>query len=132
MKITISSSIKNLDIFEPIAEELRNRGHVVFAPIKFNWSEIDSLSDPTKRYSVIGTAREFFDNIAKSDLMIVCNPNGYAGYSVSMEIGCAIAKNKLLFALFKDSEIARDVLYDEILGTIDPKKIADKIEKLKI
>jgi len=52
-----------------------------------------------------------------ADVVFVFNKNGYAGVSTTMEIGCALALGKPIYALEKDTELCRNVLYREIINT---------------
>jgi hypothetical protein len=128
MKITICSSLKNKELFDSIAKELQSRGHFVYFPSPFPYSELEGLSDKPIHYSCLGVTLEYFNRIKKSDLILIVNPNGYCGYSVSMELGVAVATDKPVFALFNDQEKARQVLFDKVLHTDNPSQIADYIE----
>lgn len=110
------------------AQKLKKAGVVVFEPFlhegKDEWSR---LSVEYKKYVVLGLTLDHFYKIRMADVVYVYNQNGYSGNSTTLEIGCAVALGKPIYAYSgEDEEICRLVLFQEIVGT--PQEL---IEKLK-
>lgn len=77
-----------------------------------------------------GAVLAHFGRIAKADLCLVVNPNGDLGVGSTLELGCAVALDKLLIALQHDREPARDALYDVVLGTDDVDEVVERLTSL--
>ena len=70
-----------------------------------------------------GLTLEHFDWIRKAEVCFVYNKDDYAGTSVSMEMGYAVALGKPIFALSrKTGDPCRDSLIDKVVKT--PKELA--------
>jgi nucleoside 2-deoxyribosyltransferase len=128
VKITLCGSFKNKELLDSIAQELVSRGHFVYGLGLLPFHELEGLSDGLVSNFRLGATLNSFSRIKKSDLILIVNPNGYSGVSVSMELGVAVAADKPVFALFDDQEKARHVLFDKVLNTDSPSQIADCIE----
>jgi len=70
-----------------------------------------------------GLTLEHFDWIRKAEVCYVFNKDDYAGVSVSMEMGFAVALGKPIFALSaKTGDPTRDSLIDKVISS--PKELA--------
>lgn len=93
------------------SKKLRDLGVVVFEPYltMFEWEKI---SDDHKKFIALGLTHDHFYKIKMADVVFVYNKDGYIGNSTTLEIGCAVAVNKPLYALSdKDDELCRMVLF---------------------
>lgn len=110
--VVFSGSIRSYKAMEPWAEFLRDHGVVVELPKlgKSNqyWQE---LTEAEQRREKLKFIEDHNRRIDSCDVLFVFNPDGYVGNSVTLEIGYALAKNKVIYALHKDQEMGRDVLY---------------------
>lgn len=100
--------------------ELKELGVVVFEPFLHSsgYDEWEKLSDEHKDYIYLGLTLDHFYKIEVADVVFVYNKDGYAGVSTTLEIGCAVAKGKIIYALEKDTtEGCRNVLFREIVST---------------
>lgn len=61
-------------------------------------------------YIQSGLLLTHFEKIRKSDLVIICNFNGYCGNSTTLELGYAYACGKPIVLIDEDKELARQVL----------------------
>jgi hypothetical protein len=113
--VTISSSNRFAKEAQQFAAKLRKLGVVVFEPHFYtaNYGNPDEIKGHDKQFVAMGLTHDHFHKIRKSDSMFVFNKGGYSGYSVSMEIGYAVALGKTIYALSdQDPESCRDVLFD--------------------
>lgn len=98
------------------AKSLRELGCEVFEPhlTNFGWANI-----PTdyKDFIALGLTHDHFFKIRMADVVYVYNKEGYAGNSVTLEIGYAAALNKPIYAYAKDEEHCRHVLFRDFLTT---------------
>lgn len=79
-------------------------------------------SDKITKIVFKGLTLEHFDWIRKSDVCFVYNKGGYVGVSVTMEMACASALGKPIFALeSKTGDPCRDSLIDKVVET--PKQL---------
>lgn len=97
MKVTVGGSYH-----EPgwthvcnLIKKLKQSGHEVLAPGS-EWTPINKNDSFIKfqgqeNKSIKELQDSFFDAMAKSDAYIICNPNSYEGFAVSVEIGYASA-----------------------------------------
>ncbi len=110
------------------ANELKNGGVVVFEPFLHSGvDEWNKLSDDYKRFVALGLTLDHFYKIKMADVIFVYNQDGYAGVSTTLELGCAVALGKPVYALSnKDPEMCRMVL---VHGFIDNAR--DFLEVLK-
>lgn len=58
-----------------------------------------------------GWAEKHHALIDTADAVFVYNPKGYAGYSMTLEIGYALGKGKPVYAMEHDAELGRGTLY---------------------
>lgn len=64
--------------------------------------------------------------IDEADVVHVVNPEGYVGKSVSVDIGYAYAKNKLIYVMHSVDD---PPLMDLINGVLSPKALIDFLEE---
>lgn len=102
-----------------LAHTLEKAGCVVHAPFLHKASdEWQTLSDQYKKFIAMGLTLDHFYKIKMADIVYIYNKNGYAGVSTTLEIGCAVALGKPIYALSdKDEEMCRLVLFKDIIKT---------------
>lgn len=71
---------------------------------------------------ILGCLRKIDD----SDVVYVVNPEGYVGRSVSIDIGYAFAKNKLIYAMHRVDD---PPIMDSLSGVLSPKALIDLLKK---
>ncbi len=86
----------------------------------------DKLTDNVKRIAAVGLDFRHFYKIDKADTIFIYNKGGYIGVSVTMEFGYSLALKKPIYALEKDPELARDVLYEDYAAS--PEELAEKLK----
>ncbi len=114
--VVICGSRKFKPGIRKFAEDLKNAGVVVYEPFLHSGAdEWAKLSDDYKRFVALGLTHDHFYKIKMADVVFVYNQGGYAGPSTSMELGCAVALGKTVYALSdKDPEMCRLVLFHGI------------------
>ena len=70
----------------------------------------DVLKPEIFTYIQSGLLLTHFEKIRKSDLVIICNFNGYCGNSTTLELGYAYGCGKPIAFIDEDEELARQVL----------------------
>lgn len=117
--VVISGSIKKAgEEIENFAKELESAGfRVIYPKLEFRTDDWDNLSEPVLRKLYKGLTIEYFDLIERADLLFIYNKDGYCGNSVTMELAYAYAMKKPIYALVKDEEVSRDVLFDGYFST---------------
>lgn len=112
--IVISGSIKKAgEEIENFAKELEDAGfRVIYPKLGFRTDDWGKLSEAALRKLYKGLTIEYFDLIERADVVFIYNKEGYCGNSVTMELAYAYAMRKPIYALMKDQEISRDVLFD--------------------
>ena len=126
--VVCSSSKFNKDV-KKFVKGLKDLGVTVYRPLLETWYEQDwdSLTPELQRVSVRGLTLGHFKKINKADVVFLYNKGGYSGTSVSMELGYAVALEKPIYALEKDTkEIPRDILLDDYVDT--PEKLVEKLK----
>jgi nucleoside 2-deoxyribosyltransferase len=100
------------------SEKLKKLGVIVYAPyLHEGKDEWEHLSDDYKRFVALGLTHDHFYKMKMADVVFIYNKDGYCGPSTTMEIGAAAALNKPIYALEKDEELCRLVLFREIIKT---------------
>lgn len=100
------------------AAELQKHGVVVYEPyLHSGQDEWAKLSDDYKKFIALGLTHDHFYKIQIADAVFVYNQNGYVGNSTTLEIGYAVALGKPIYALSKDDELCRHVLFREFILT---------------
>ncbi|MBX4195848.1 nucleoside 2-deoxyribosyltransferase [Candidatus Parcubacteria bacterium] len=99
--------------------ELEKAGAKTFIPPLQTWTmeEWGKLSKREKQTAINKLTLDHFDKIDAADVVFLYNPGGYAGVSVSLELGYAHAKSKPIYALENDPEYARNSLFKEYTST---------------
>ena len=110
------------------ANNLINAGVVVFSPyLHEGKDEWDKLSLQYKKFTALGLTHDHLYKIKMADVVFIYNKGGYAGVSTTLEIGCALALGKPIYALSdKDEELCRVTLFRETVKT--PKKLINKLK----
>lgn len=103
-----------------LALKLKDKGVVVYAPyLHEGKDEWNKLSEQYKRFTILGLTHDHFYKIKMADVVYVYNKNGYVGPSTTLEIGCALALGKPIYAYSsEDVELCRLVLYREIITSV--------------
>lgn len=123
--VVVCGSKKYKDEIAKFCKELESLGVLVFEPsIQQPIMETDKIhSDYVTNVIFKGLTLEHFDWIRKAEVCFVYNKDDYAGTSVSMEMGYAVALGKPIFALSrKTGDPCRDSLIDKVVKT--PKELA--------
>lgn len=110
------------------AAELKKAGIITYEPyLHSKEKDWDELPGMYKRFIALGLTHDHFCKIKMADIVFIYNKNGYSGVSTTLEIGCALALNKPIYALSdKDEELCRKVLFRDILKT--PKQLIKKLK----
>ena len=109
-------------------EKLKEYGAVVLEPHLYSPShtEWENLSQDQKKFITLGLTHDHFYKIHISDVVFVYNKEGYVGNSLTLEIGYSVAKGKPIYALAEDKELARNVLFREIISS--PEELIKRLE----
>lgn len=116
--VVICGSRKFKPGIRAFANELKSSGITVYEPFLHSGAdEWENLSLDYKRFVALGLTLDHFYKIKMADVVFVYNQDGYAGPSTTLELGCAVALGKPVYALSdKDPEMCRLVL---VHGFID-------------
>lgn len=109
-------------------EELIKLGVVVYTPYlhegKKEWEE---LSEQYKKFVALGLTHDHFYKIKMADVVFIYNKDGYSGVSTTLELGCAVALSKPVYAFSdKDEDICRLVLFREVIVT--PRQLVKRLK----
>lgn len=101
------------------AKQLKELGVVVYEPyLHSGQGEWEQLSPDYQRFIALGLTHDHFYKLKMADVVFVYNKDGYSGNSTTLELGCAVALGKPIYALCPDStELCRHVLFREIVTT---------------
>ncbi len=80
------------------------------------------MSKKTDSGGILGCLKR----IDQADVIYVVNPEGYVGKSVSVDIGYAYAKNKLIYAMHTVDD---PPIMDLMDGVVSPKALIDFLKK---
>jgi len=83
MKIVICGSRRFTDAIRQVEKKLRQKGHIVLAPILNKNTNISKLPKDLKHYAFLGLTHHHFEFIRKADICFVYNKNGYMGNSTT-------------------------------------------------
>jgi nucleoside 2-deoxyribosyltransferase len=109
------------------AKELKDLGIVVYEPyLHSGQEEWERLSEDYQKFIALGLTHDHFYKIKMADAVFVYNKGGYSGNSTTLEIGYAVASGKPLYALAKDDELCRHILFREIISS--PQELAKKLQ----
>ena len=112
------------------AQALRNLGVIVYEPPLFTWdswpAEFDEKFPDIKKLVITGLTHDHFYKIKMADVVFVYNKDGYSGPSTTLEIGAACVLSKPIYALAKDEELCRQVLFREIVAS--PEELVKKLQ----
>ncbi len=100
-----------------LASELKKLGVVVYAPyLHEGKGEWEKLSEEYKKFIALGLTHDHFYKIKMAEVVYVYNKGGYAGVSTTLELGCAVALGKPIYAYSdEDTELCRLILFRGIL-----------------
>lgn len=118
--VVVCGSKKYAKEIKKFCDELTSAGVCVFCPsIQQPIYESEVINDAYTTSKVFkGLTLEHFDWIRKSDVCFIFNKDGYAGVSVTLEMGYAAALGKPTFALEPaTADPCRDALIDKIVKT---------------
>ena len=100
--------------------QLRELRVVVYAPhFESDHKDWDKLSKDYQHFIAMGLTYDHIQKIRMADVVFIYNKDGYSGVSVSLEIGCAIALSKPIYALAHDEEICRETLFTEVIQSAE-------------
>lgn len=118
--VTICCSSRHRDLVTDITRLLRDAGFVVLPPPLHRIAELcGDGPDELRELAWKGATFAHFNRINTADIVLVANPDHYVGSSTTLELGYAVAQNKLIVAMAADgSEPARTVLFDVILDAV--------------
>lgn len=116
-KVTPCGSGKFKPLIHGICEDLENSGFLIFKPPLHNMGFTEGLHADEKLLAWKGATFAHLQRIAKCDVCLIVNPGGYTGVSTTLELGYAVALQKVIVALQHDPEPARESLFDFVLET---------------
>ncbi len=100
--------------------ELEKLGVLVYAPsINVDHSEWDKISQDYQHCVAMGLTYDHMQKIRMADVVFIYNKGGYAGVSVTLEMGFAIALGKPIYALIADPEVCRHVLLQGVVESAE-------------
>ena len=104
---------------QEFAKKLKEFGVVVYEPyLHQGQEEWEEMSEPYKNFVALGLTHDHFYKIKMADVVFIYNKGGYSGVSTTLEIGCALALGKPIYALEADNtERVRNILFREIIST---------------
>ncbi len=110
------------------SKRLKKFGVVVYEPYLHSgqdeWAKL--MSEDYQKFVAQGLTHDHFYKIQMADVVFVFNKDGYVGNSTTLEIGYAVALGKPIYALTKDNELCRHVLFREIISS--PSVLAKKLK----
>lgn len=119
-RVVFSASIRFSRQYQIWAEQLVAAGIDVYVPAKevdeAKWSVLSQQAKRSLQRKLIDAHHKEID---QADVMFVFNLDGYAGNSVTLEIGYALGRGKPVYALLPDAELGRDVVYSGYCKTVD-------------
>jgi hypothetical protein len=94
------------------AADLKDLGIVVYEPfLHSGGDEWRTLSEDYQKFILLGLTHDHFYKIRMADVVFIFNKDGYSGPSTTLELGCAVALGKPVYAFSdKDPELCRMVL----------------------
>lgn len=130
--ITACGSGKHRALVHGITNRLKEKGFIVLPPPLHNMPAL--TADASAELTLLGwkgATFAHFARIQKSQLCLFVNPEGYLGYSSTLELGYAASLGKLIIALEHDTaEPAREGLFDLVLETTDIETVVNNLQTL--
>ena len=103
--------------------QLKALGVIVYAPhFESDHKDWDKLSKDYQHFIAMGLTYDHIQKIRMADVVFIYNKDGYSGVSVTLEIGCAVALNKPIYALADDPEVCRQVLFQSVITSAEELK----------
>jgi nucleoside 2-deoxyribosyltransferase len=109
--VTICSSSKFYDTARRAEAAFRRLGMTVYTP-RYDFNEQHVQVNESDK---IQLTRDFLAKIAKSDAIFVVANGGYAGVSVCIEVGYAVAQGKVVLFSEQPTEFALRALVDTVI-----------------
>ncbi|MEW8333693.1 MAG: hypothetical protein AB2651_19180 [Candidatus Thiodiazotropha sp.] len=132
LKICVCGSSKFKELIYDVCDGLQNNGFIVLQPPLHNINSLSSdCNEEGKLLMWKGATFAHMYRINVSDICLFVNPNGYMGISSTLELGYAIAKEKLIYALRDDSELARQSTFFKVINSEYPEEIVDYFLNLR-
>ena len=118
--VVICGSRKFKQEIEVFATQLERLGVLVYAPdFDSDHSEWNKISKDYQHYVAMGLTYDHLQKMRMADVVFIYNKDGYAGVSVTLEIGCAVALAKPIYALTDDPEVCRHVLFQDTIDSAE-------------
>ncbi len=110
------------------AKELEKAGVTVYIPYHHSGQEEWAhMSEDYQKFVALGLTHDHFYKIRMADVVFIYNKGGYSGVSTTLELGCAVALGKPIYALSdKDEELCRLVLFRGVIKT--PKELVKRLK----
>lgn len=116
--ITFCGSVANYAAMEGWAAYLGKYNIVVHLPVPGHdndrWEELGEQEKRAQRRHFLQDHVKYID---QSDIVFVFNIHGRIGVSATIEIGYALAKGKCIYALQRDDDIGRDIVFEKYCGS---------------
>jgi hypothetical protein len=130
--ITACGSGKYRPLIHGITDALKKSGFIVLPPPLHDMPGLTVGMNPELTLLAWkGATFAHFARIQKANICLMINPDGYLGYSSSLELGYAVSLGKLVIALEHDrAEPAREGLFDIVLEAVDVDVVVEKISTL--
>jgi hypothetical protein len=130
--ITACGSGKYKTLIHAITDGLARTGFIVLPPPLHNMPGLTkNASAELTLLGWKGATLAHLKRIHTADICLMINPEGYLGYSSTLELGYAVSEGKLVIALEHDkTELAREGLFDLVLGTIDPEEVVKRCTQI--
>ena len=127
--ITLCGSGKYRTLIHGISDALKEQGFIVLPPPLHDLPGLTTQStEEGKLLAWKGATFAHLNRIHKADVCLMVNPDGYLGYSSTLELGYAVSLGKLIVALEHDKdERAREGLFDIVLETVDRALVVEKV-----
>ncbi len=120
MKISIGSSMKYRDL---VRETINNLNNIGITPL---FPNLDYSTENKDHADTIGEKKrlaiEHYSAIDEADAVYLLTPGGYMGTSCKLELGYAIAKNKLIYFSEPTNDLALDCYVKEFVPTNELKR----------
>ena len=115
--VVICGSRRFMPEMRTFANQLKEKGVLVYEPLSRSEEEWNSLSEESKRFVALGLTHEHFHKIRMADVVYIYNKGGYVGNGLTLEIGFAVGVGKPIYAHANDDEMCRQTLFRGIVST---------------